>query len=138
MWNTVFSDKKMVLIQIKINQVLRVLEICGTFTSTWPPESTAGKREIFLRDLGWTLAILNVLGSLAPLFLGAWHSENVIRLMKALSELTALLEVLFNLILCRIGRSRLQVRFCHLLLHKNCFLNLTRSFQLILWCWSQI
>ncbi|KAL6434398.1 hypothetical protein ACFW04_006062 [Cataglyphis niger] len=99
----------MALIRIKIHQVLRILEFCGTFTSTWPPESTAGKREIFLRDLGWTLAILNVLGSLPPLILGAWYSENdIIRMMKALSELTALMEVLFNLILCRIGRSRLQ------------------------------
>lgn len=100
----------MVLIQIEVHQVLRVLEICGTFTSTWPPESTAKKREIVFRDIGWVLAILNILGSMVPLVLGAWHSENdVIRLMKALSELTALMEVLFNLILCRIERSRLQV-----------------------------
>lgn len=103
----------MVLVKIKIDQIFRMLEICGTFTSTWPPKSTAGKYEIFLRDLGWTLATLNVLASLGPLFLGAWHSENVIRLMKALSESTALMEVLFNLILCRIGRSRLQVRLCY-------------------------
>lgn len=99
-----------IMVLIRIHQVLRVLEICGTFTSTWPPKSTAGKREIFLRDLGWTLATLNVLSSLPPLILGAWYSENdIIRMMKALSELTALMEVLFNLILCRIGRSRLQV-----------------------------
>ncbi|XP_072767272.1 uncharacterized protein [Anoplolepis gracilipes] len=99
----------MVLIRIRIYQVLRILEIFGTFTSTWPPDSTAGKREIFLRDLGWTLAILNVSASLPPLILGAWYSENdVIRMMKALSESTALMEVLLNLILCRIQRSRLQ------------------------------
>ncbi|XP_071642067.1 uncharacterized protein [Temnothorax longispinosus] len=99
----------MVLIRIKVHQVLYVLQICGTFTSTWPPESTAGKREIFLRDLGWILGILNVLGSVPPLILGACYSgDDVIRMMKALSELTALMEVLFNLILCRIGRSRLQ------------------------------
>nr|XP_012232394.1 PREDICTED: uncharacterized protein LOC105678012 [Linepithema humile] len=99
----------MVLIQIEIHQVLRILQICGTFTSTWPPESTAKKREIFFRDLSWTLAILNVLGSVPSLILGAWYFKNdVIRMMKALSELTALMEVLFDLILCRIGRSRLQ------------------------------
>lgn len=106
----------MVLFEIKIDQIFRILEICGTFTSTWPPKSTASKYEIFLRDFGWTLATLNVLGSLVPLSLGAWHSKNIIRLMKSLSELTALMEVLFNLILCRIGRSRLQVRLCYLLL----------------------
>lgn len=99
----------MVLIRIKIHHVLYILQICGTFTCTWPPESTAGKREIFLRDLGWILAILNVLGSLPLLILGACYSEDVIQMMKALSELTALTEVLFNLIFCRIERSRLQV-----------------------------
>ncbi|XP_025270377.1 uncharacterized protein LOC112639716 [Camponotus floridanus] len=99
----------MVLIRIRIHQIFRILEICGTFISIWPPESTAGKQEIFLRDLGWTLAILNVLGSFPPLILGVWYSKNdIIRTMKALSELVALIEVLFNLILCRIGRSRLQ------------------------------
>ncbi|KAF3054642.1 Odorant receptor 379, partial [Nylanderia fulva] len=97
------------VVLIRMHQVLRVLEICGTFTSTWPPESTAGKREIFIRDLGWTLAILNVLSSFPPLILGAWYSRNnIIPMMKSLSELTALMEVLFNLILCRIGRSQLQ------------------------------
>jgi len=103
----------MVLIRIKIHQVLYIFQICGTFTSTWPPESMAGKREIFLRDLGWILAILNVLGSIPPLILGAWYSgDDIIRVMKALSELTALMEVLFNLILCRIRRSQLQVCAC--------------------------
>lgn len=103
----------MALIRIDIHRVLRVLEICGTFTSTWPPESTAGKRWILLRELGWTLGVLNVLGSVPPLVLGALHfRDDIIRIMKALSELTALAEVLFNLILCRIGRSRLQVRHC--------------------------
>ncbi|XP_025075662.1 uncharacterized protein LOC105433326, partial [Pogonomyrmex barbatus] len=62
----------MVLVHIKIHQILYILQICGTFTSTWPPEFTAGKREIFLRNLGWTLAILNILGSMPPLILGAW------------------------------------------------------------------
>lgn len=103
----------MVLIRIKVHHVFYILQICGTFTSTWPPESMAGKREIFLRDLGWILGILNVLGSVPPLILGAYYSgDDVIRMMKSLSELTALMEVLFNLILCRIERSRLQVRFC--------------------------
>lgn len=100
----------MLLIRINIHQVLHILQICGTFTSTWPPKSTAGKREIFLRELGWILSILNILGSMPPLILSACYSgDDVIRKMKALSELTALMEVLLNLILCRIGRSRLQV-----------------------------
>lgn len=100
----------MVLFRIDIHQVLRILKVCGTFTSTWPPASTAEKREIFLRDLGWTLGMLNVLASMGPLILGAWHCDNnIVRLMMSLSEVTALTEVLFNLILCRIGRSRLQV-----------------------------
>lgn len=99
----------MVLIHITIHHILYILQVCGTFTNIWPPELTARKQEIFFRDLGWILAILNVIGSLPLLILGAYFSEDVIQMMKALSELTALTEVLFNLILCRIKRSQLQV-----------------------------
>ncbi|RLU22005.1 ObirOr5-G1 [Ooceraea biroi] len=99
----------MVLIRIRIHYVLRVLQICGAFTSTWPPDPTATKREIFFRDLSWFLSIMNVLSSIPPLILGAWYSRNdIIQMMKSLSELTALMEVLFNLILCKIERLRLQ------------------------------
>lgn len=102
----------MVLIRLDVYQVLRVLELCGTFTSTWPFESTVGRRRILLRELYWTLVILDVLGSMSLLVLGVLHVGNdIMRIMTALSELTALIEVLFDLILCRIGRSQLQV--CH-------------------------
>jgi len=93
-----------------MHYVLRILQICGTFTSTWPPDFTIAKREIFFRDLSWIVAIINVLISVPPLIFCVWYSgKDIIRMMKALSELTALMEVLFNLILCKMERSRLQV-----------------------------
>jgi hypothetical protein len=103
----------MIVIGIRMHHVLRILKICGTFASTWPPDSTTKKREIFLRNLSWIVAIINVSISVPPLiFCACYSGKDIIRMMKALSELTALMEVLFNLILCKMEQLRLQVRLC--------------------------
>lgn len=101
------------LIRTNIHQLLRVFKFCGILTNTWPPELTAGRGELLLRDFGCILTILNMLGSLAIMTLGVWHfKHDIIRMMKALSEMMAVLEVIFDVIMCRIARSRLQVCLC--------------------------
>ncbi|KAI4488159.1 hypothetical protein M0804_005007 [Polistes exclamans] len=99
----------MTLLRIKPNQMIRLLEITGGFTSTWPPSPNASRLEIILRDVGWILGMFNAVFILFALFYADYyHRNDVVALMKPLCETATLTDVTFALILCRIERTRFQ------------------------------
>nr|WGO81835.1 olfactory receptor 172 [Microplitis mediator] len=88
--------------------VIRILMIFGKLTSTWPPDPNSNKFSKMAKEFLWTIFFLNVIGLLIPLFLGAYYNRReIILMMKSLSELTALGDVFFNLLLCKIQRRQL-------------------------------
>lgn len=92
--------------------VIRILMIFGKLTSTWPPDPNSNKFSKLAKEFLWTIFFLNVIGLLVPLFLGAYYNRReIILMMKSLSELTALGDVFFNLLLCRIQRRQLFVSY---------------------------
>ncbi|KAG7197283.1 hypothetical protein KM043_018405 [Ampulex compressa] len=94
---------------MEIENVLYVFRVFGSIISIWPPSSKAGKRELVLRDLAWSIALSNVVYSFMPLLHTIYcYSSDVVKVMKALSEFTAIAEVFFNLILFRVERAKLQ------------------------------
>ncbi|KAI4488299.1 hypothetical protein M0804_005147 [Polistes exclamans] len=99
----------MTLLRIKPKQMIRILELTGGFTSTWPPSQNASRLEIILRDVGWILGMFNAIFVLSALFYADYyHRSDVVSLMKPLCETTTLTDVIFALILCRIKRTRFQ------------------------------
>ncbi|KAL2723662.1 odorant receptor 67c-like [Vespula maculifrons] len=101
----------MVLLRIKPNQMLRLLNLTGNFTSTWPGSQKAGRFEMVLRDVGWILGMLNAFLILLALFYADYYyinGKDVVTLMKPLCETATLIDVILALILCRFKRTSLQ------------------------------
>ncbi|XP_047366821.1 odorant receptor 30a-like [Vespa velutina] len=101
----------MILLRIKPNQMLRLLNLTGNFTSTWPGSQKAGRFEMILRDVGWILGVLNAFLILLTLFYADYYHINekdVATLMKPLCETATLIDVILALILCRFRRTNLQ------------------------------
>ncbi|KOC67845.1 Odorant receptor 49b [Habropoda laboriosa] len=100
----------MSLFNANIHRVLHILELAGRFTCTWPLDSNSSKREVVFRNVRWGFTILNVILLLISLILAIFHFRNDITiLMKTISEMTALLEVLMDMILCKMKSAQLQV-----------------------------
>ncbi|CAK9821663.1 Odorant receptor 49b, partial [Anthophora retusa] len=100
----------MSLFNVNIHRVLYILELAGRFTCTWPLDLNSGKRDIILRNVQWGFTVLNVLLLFVSLILAIFHYRNdVTVLMKTISEMTALLEVLMDVILCKMKSAQLQV-----------------------------
>ncbi|XP_011301215.1 uncharacterized protein [Fopius arisanus] len=90
-------------------RVYQILKFFGRLSCTWPLEDNPGKWWRIVNELQFLFTIVNVMGLLVPLVAGAHHHRHHVgTAMKALSELTALGDVLFNLILCRVQRHRLR------------------------------
>ena len=95
---------------LEVRSVVRFVKICGRLASTWPPNPGAQIRERVLRELMWWASILNLIGLILPSILAVHHYRHQLNLaMKSLSELISLIDVFFDLILCRNQRHRLQV-----------------------------
>ncbi|XP_043589150.1 uncharacterized protein LOC122570641 [Bombus pyrosoma] len=100
----------MSMFNVNIRQVLYIVELAGMFTCTWPIDPNSSKKQIFFRNVRWSFAILNVIFLTISLVFAIFHFRHDIPiLMKTASEVTALLEVLFDLILCRRNNAQLQV-----------------------------
>lgn len=100
----------MSMFNVNIRQVLYIVELAGMFTCTWPIDPNNNKKQIFFRNIRWSFAILNVIFLTISLVFAIFHFRHDIPiLMKTVSEVTALLEVLFDLILCRRNNAQLQV-----------------------------
>ncbi|THK33169.1 uncharacterized protein LOC107043060 [Diachasma alloeum] len=90
-------------------RIYRILKFFGRLSCTWPPEENDNKFRRIINDLQFIVMMTNVIALLVPLMCGVYHNRHhVSTAMKALSELTALGDVLFNLILCRVQRDRLR------------------------------
>ncbi|KAI4498867.1 hypothetical protein M0802_006042 [Mischocyttarus mexicanus] len=99
----------MTLLRVKPNQMIRLLELAGSFTSTWPPSLNASRFEMILRDIGWILGMFNAVFILLALFYADYyHRNDIVTLMKPLCETATLTDVIFALILFRINRTRFQ------------------------------
>ena len=96
---------------LEVGSVVKFIEICGRLTSIWLLDPNAQIRERILTELMWWASILNIVGILLPLILAVYHYRLQLGpFMKSFSELTAVIGVVLNLILCRNQRHRLQVR----------------------------
>ncbi|KAK0169647.1 hypothetical protein PV327_011458, partial [Microctonus hyperodae] len=95
---------------MNVTLVLRAVIICAKITSTWPSNINLNFFIRILKNFQWFLSLLNAIGLFIPLLLGAYHYRNEpTKLMKVLSETTALTIVLFNLILCKWQENNLRV-----------------------------
>ncbi|CAK9806580.1 Odorant receptor 49b [Anthophora plagiata] len=100
----------MSLFNVNIHHVLYILELAGRFTCTWPLSPNSGKRDVIFRNVRWGFTMLNVLLLFVSLILAIFHYRNdVTVLMKIISEMTALLEVLMDMVLCKMKSVQLQV-----------------------------
>ncbi|OAD57318.1 Odorant receptor 49b [Eufriesea mexicana] len=98
------------MIVLNIRQALYIVELAGTFTCTWPIDPKSSKKEIAFHNFRWVFTTLNVILLIIFLILAIFHvRDNIAVLMQTTSETTALLEVFFDLILCRKNSCRLQV-----------------------------
>lgn len=90
--------------------VVHILSILGRLTSTWPPDPKITRVSKLAREFLWGIFFLNVIALLVPLMLGAYFNrKEIISMMKSLSELTALGDVFFNLLICKVQRRQLYV-----------------------------
>lgn len=95
---------------MNVTLVLRAIIICAKITSTWPSNFDLNFFVRIFKDFQWFLSLLNAIGLFIPLLLGVHHYRNEsIKLMKVLSETTALTIILFNLILCKWQENHLRV-----------------------------
>ncbi|XP_003700087.3 odorant receptor 46a [Megachile rotundata] len=91
-----------------LNQVLCVLELAGTFTCTWPASNSSKFRTV-LRNVRWTFVMINVILLTVSLVFGIYYyRSDIVILTKSISELTALLEVILDLLFCKMNHRRLQ------------------------------
>lgn len=102
----------MTTVHQKFQKMLRILQLLGTFTNTWPPHPNIEKTELFLRNLYYYIAIFISAAVWIPMVLNIYNSRNddIDALMKNVSHVAALTEAILNSILCRIKRKQLQVR----------------------------
>ncbi|KAG7197284.1 hypothetical protein KM043_018406 [Ampulex compressa] len=95
--------------RMTIQRAFQILRVCGDFTTTWPPKAGAGNREVFFRDVYWTISIFLIIEWMVFLCTAVYHyHSDVILLTKSFSELVAAVEVVLDIIVCRIKRDRLQ------------------------------
>lgn len=95
---------------VKPKLIIRVVTALGKITSTWPCDPHAKNYKKVIKELRWFISLINVVGLLVPLALAAYYNRHSpVLMMKTLSELTALGDVFFNLIICKLQQNRLQV-----------------------------
>lgn len=95
---------------MKPERVFHILSVLGKITSIWPSKLHEKSYVKFAINCQWYFLLLNSVGLIIPLVLGVYHNQHQpVLMMKTLSELTAIFEVFFNLILCKIQRQRLEV-----------------------------
>ena len=95
----------------KATVLFRALKIYGRLNSTWPPDFDATLKNRIVYEMFWWFTFSNVIGLLIPLCFGLYHFRNDIdTLAQTASELTALTEVFFNMMICKMQRNRLQVK----------------------------
>ncbi|KAG7197285.1 hypothetical protein KM043_018407 [Ampulex compressa] len=110
--------------RMDMRQMLRILEICGNFTNTWPPSPEASSRELLFRNAFWTFTVVCFLGVLVPLILCVYFDrDDLMVTMKMLAELTVATDASCNMVLCRIMKYRLQ----SLVTRMKIFLNTSNS-----------
>ena len=96
---------------LEVGSVLKFFKICGRLSLTWPLDPDAQIRERVIKELMWWASILNIVGLIVPLILAVYHHRlQPGTFMKSFSELTAIMGVFANLILCKNQRHRLQVK----------------------------
>lgn len=96
---------------MKPERVYNILSIFGKITAIWPTKYSENNYGEYLINIQWCFLLVNSLSLIIPLLFGVYHNcHQPILMMKTLSELTAIGEVFFNLILCKMQRHRLQVR----------------------------
>ncbi|KAK0158657.1 hypothetical protein PV328_009633 [Microctonus aethiopoides] len=95
---------------MNVTLVLRAIIFCAKITSTWPSNFDSNFSVRIFKNFQWFVSLLNAIGLFIPLLLGAYHYRNEsVKLMKVLSETTALTIILFNFILCKWQEKNLRV-----------------------------
>lgn len=90
--------------------MLCILRILGTFTNTWPPKPDIGRKELIFRDIYYHIAILVMAAVWIPMAINTYKvRDDVVTMMKNVSQLAALAEAILNSVICRFNRCQLQV-----------------------------
>ncbi|XP_051169607.1 odorant receptor Or2-like [Leptopilina boulardi] len=93
----------------KTNVLFRFLNIYGRLSSTWPPSLNDRRQQKIIYEFCWWFTLINVISLLIPLIMGVFHFRNNFDILaQAASELTALMEVFFNMLICKLQGKRLQ------------------------------
>nr|XP_034179594.1 uncharacterized protein LOC117604029 [Osmia lignaria] len=95
---------------LTVHKVFDLLELAGKLTCTWPEDSNTSKWTNVLRNVRWIFALANMIALLISLALGVYHHRsNFLLLMKIMSETSATLDVIFDLILSKMNSTQLQI-----------------------------
>ncbi|KAK1123110.1 hypothetical protein K0M31_008743 [Melipona bicolor] len=98
------------MFNVNSRQILYIVELFGTFTCIWPSDPNSSKKQIIFRNIRWLFAMLNLTLLMLSLTLALYYfRHDVSILMKSISEMTSVLEAIFDLILCRMNNDQLQV-----------------------------
>ncbi|XP_072742530.1 uncharacterized protein [Anoplolepis gracilipes] len=100
----------MAIIHLKFQQILYLLRVFGTITTTFPPHPNVGKKKIFFRNFYYCFTFFTIATVWIGMLIHAYKNRNndVDELMKNVSHMTALMESILNSILCTLRRKQLQ------------------------------
>lgn len=104
----------------KADILFQILNIYGRLSSTWPPISDLARKKL-VYEFTWWFTLIIVILLLIPLVISVFHfrNNNMDMLAQTASELTALIEVFINMIICKVQTKRLQV-IVKYFLYKKC------------------
>nr|XP_034179602.1 uncharacterized protein LOC117604039 [Osmia lignaria] len=95
---------------LTLHKVFDLLELAGKVTCTWPEDSSTSKWTNVFRNIRWIFALISMIVLLISLAFGVYdHRSNFLLLMKTMSEMSGTSDVIFDLILCKMNSTKLQI-----------------------------
>lgn len=94
--------------RMKLQQLLRILEILGVISST-SPKPISGKFYNIVRNIIWYLTFGNLIFQLIGDMLYMYHCQDDIMILKTIFVTACVFDATLNLIICHIKKERLKV-----------------------------
>lgn len=96
---------------MNFDALLYAIRVWGTLTAIWPLGFKAEKLKIIFYKIFWYIHVVNMTSQCYLLTKGIFpfNRKDFVNTMKTVVELAFSLEVVFNLIHCRIQKRQLQV-----------------------------
>nr|XP_034195387.1 odorant receptor 30a-like [Osmia lignaria] len=94
---------------LTLRKVFDLLELAGRLSCTWPEDSSTSKWTNVFRNVRWIFTLISMIVLLISLALGVYHyRSNFLFMMKTMSEISASMNVIFDLILSKLNSAQLQ------------------------------